>query len=89
MWTPVNLKNGQPNPGHYGFVWSIEKKDGRRVLDHGGSWQGFKTHISRYVDDQLTVVVLCNLADADPGRITDHVAKLYLDTQQSQEPDGK
>jgi CubicO group peptidase (beta-lactamase class C family) len=78
MWTPVKLKNGQPNSGDYGFGWSIESKNGRRVLDHGGAWQGFKAHISRYVDDKLTVVVLCNLDSADPGRIADQVAKMYL-----------
>jgi len=31
---------------------------------------------SRYVDDKLTVVVLANLAEADPGKIADHVAEL-------------
>ncbi|MGO9123498.1 MAG: hypothetical protein ACLP6G_01280 [Terriglobales bacterium] len=35
-------------------------------------------HISRYVDDKLTVVVLTNLADAEPGKIAGHVAELYL-----------
>jgi hypothetical protein len=48
------------------------------VLDHGGAWQGFKSHISRYVDDKLTIVVLANLEQADPGLIADHVAKMYL-----------
>ena len=78
MWTVTKLKNGQPNSGSYGFGWSILTKDGHRVLDHGGAWQGFKTHISRYVDDKLTVVVLTNLGEADPGKITDRVASLYL-----------
>jgi CubicO group peptidase (beta-lactamase class C family) len=78
MWTITKLKNGHPNSGSYGFGWSILTKNGHRVLDHGGSWQGFKTHISRYVDDKVTVVVLTNSADADPGKITDHVASLYL-----------
>lgn len=55
MWTPAKLSNGQPNSDGYGFAWVIEAKDGHRVLDHGGAWQGFKTHISRYVDDKLTV----------------------------------
>jgi CubicO group peptidase (beta-lactamase class C family) len=78
MWTITKLKNGQPNSGSYGFGWSILNKNGHRVLDHGGAWQGFRTHISRYLDDKLTVVVLTNLAEADPGKITDHVAKMYL-----------
>jgi CubicO group peptidase (beta-lactamase class C family) len=78
MWTVTKLKNGQPNSGHYGFGWFILTKDGHRALDHGGSWQGFKTHISRYVDDKLTVVVLANLEQADPEIIADRVAKMYL-----------
>ena len=80
MWTVTKLKNGKPNSGHYGFGWSILNKNGHRVIDHGGAWQGFKSHISRYVDDRLTVVVLANLEQADPGLIADHVAKMYLDS---------
>ncbi len=78
MWTVAKLQNGQPNQDHYGFGWSIETKNGHKVIGHGGSWQGFKTHISRYVDDKLTVVVLINQADAEPGPITDRVAEMYL-----------
>ena len=40
--------------------------------------QGYETVISRYVDDQLTVVVLTNLDAAKPGTIADHVAEMYL-----------
>jgi len=78
MWTIAMLKNGEPNSGHYGFGWSILTKSSHRVLDHGGAWQGFRSHISRYVDDKLTVVVLANLDSADTGKITDHIAELYL-----------
>jgi CubicO group peptidase (beta-lactamase class C family) len=79
MWTVTKLNNGQPNEGHYGFGWFIEEKKGHKVIGHGGSWQGFRTHISRYVDDKLTVVVLMNLAEGDPGLIADRVAEMYLD----------
>jgi CubicO group peptidase (beta-lactamase class C family) len=78
MWTVARLNNGQPKSGHYGFGWEIESVHGHRVIGHGGSWQGFKTQISRYVDDKLTVVVLANLAEADPGKIAEHVAESYL-----------
>ncbi len=78
MWTPVRLKNGQPNKGNYGFGWFIEQRHGHLCIHHDGSWQGFETAIDRYVDDQLTVVALSNLADAEPGKITQHVAEMYL-----------
>jgi CubicO group peptidase (beta-lactamase class C family) len=78
MWTVAKLKNGQPNEGDYGFGWFIEQRNGHRCIHHDGSWQGFETAIDRYVDDRLTVVALSNLADAEPGKITRHVAEMYL-----------
>jgi len=78
MWTPAKLKNGQPNKDGYGFGWFIEEKHGHHVISHDGSWQGFKSAIARYVNDQLTVVVLANLEQAKPGAIAEHVADMYL-----------
>jgi CubicO group peptidase (beta-lactamase class C family) len=78
MWTVAKLKNGQPNKGHYGFGWFIDERNGHRCIHHDGSWQGFETAIDRYVDDQLTVIALTNLAGAEPGKITQHVAEMYL-----------
>ena len=78
MWTPARLKSGEPNKEGYGFGWSIANQHGHRVISHNGAWQGFETAIARYVDDQLTVVVLTNLADAEPGKIARHVAEMYL-----------
>lgn len=83
MWTPALLKGGQanagrPNSGHYGFGWFVDDRNGHRCIHHDGSWQGFETAIDRYVDDRLTVVALTNLADAAPGKITRHVAEMYL-----------
>jgi CubicO group peptidase (beta-lactamase class C family) len=84
MWTPARLKGGEanggrPNSGHYGFGWFIDDRNGHRCVHHDGSWQGFETAIDRYVDDRLTVVALTNLADAAPGKITRHVAEMYLE----------
>lgn len=78
MWTPAKLKSGEPNNGHYGFGWFVNQVRGHRRIEHEGAWQGFKTAICRYVDDKLTVVVLTNLADADPYAIAHGVAGLYM-----------
>jgi CubicO group peptidase (beta-lactamase class C family) len=86
MWTPAKFNNGSPNPDHYGFGWYITSDHGRRVVGHSGAWQGFKTHISRYVDDKLTIVVLANLAGSDPKRISDHVAEIYLSERIPRDP---
>ncbi len=78
MWTPVKLKNGQPNKAGYGFGWFIEERNQHRCIHHDGSWQGFEAAIDRYVDDHLTVIALTNLAGAKPGEITKHVGEMYL-----------
>jgi len=78
MWTAAKLRDGKPNAGHYGFGWFVESRHGHRMVEHEGQWQGFETQISRYLDDELTVVVLTNLGSADPHRIADKVAAIYL-----------
>jgi CubicO group peptidase (beta-lactamase class C family) len=61
MWTVYPLNDGKPNPAGYGFAWIIGQQNGHKLIEHGGSWQGFTCRISRYPDDSLTVVVLTNL----------------------------
>jgi CubicO group peptidase (beta-lactamase class C family) len=78
MWTVATLRDGNPNSAHYGFGWFVESRNGHRVVEHDGKWQGFETQISRYLDDGLTVIVLTNLGDADPHRIVDEVAAFYF-----------
>jgi CubicO group peptidase (beta-lactamase class C family) len=79
MWTPAKFKNGQANKDGYGFGWFVGERHGHHEISHDGAWQGFETSIVRYVDDQLTVVVLTNLAGAKPDVIGDHVADMYLE----------
>ncbi len=78
MWTVATLSDGKPNQAHYGFGWFAESRNGHRVVEHDGRWQGFSTQVSRYLDDGLTVVVLTNLRGDDPHLIADEVAAIYL-----------
>jgi CubicO group peptidase (beta-lactamase class C family) len=80
MWTVAKLNNGQPNKANYGFAWDIKQVNDHKVIEHGGAWQGFTTHIARYVDDKLTVVVLTNLdaGHAQPAKIAHRVAGMYV-----------
>ena len=69
---PVRLTSGKSYP--YGFGWSIEERAEHPMHSHGGSWQGFKTQYSRFLGDDLSVIVLANLAQADPERFADGIA---------------
>jgi CubicO group peptidase (beta-lactamase class C family) len=75
MWTPVKLNDGKTFP--YGFGWVLGNVHGHRLIEHGGAWQGFKSQISRYVDDKLTVVVFANQARANPAKLAHGVAAIY------------
>jgi CubicO group peptidase (beta-lactamase class C family) len=76
MWTVYLLNDGKPNRAGYGFGWNIGKQNDHKRVEHGGAWQGFTCDISRYPDDNLTVVVLTNLAGANPGLIAQITAGL-------------
>jgi CubicO group peptidase (beta-lactamase class C family) len=75
MWTPVKLNNGKTEG--YGFGWGLAEVRGHHIIQHGGSWQGFKSYIARYVDDKLTVIVFANLAQANPTKIAHGIAAIY------------
>lgn len=44
----------------FGYGWVIGEIAGRRVIHHAGGMPGFGSHIGRYPDDGLTVIVLGN-----------------------------
>lgn len=72
IFTPVTLTSGKAYP--YGFGWSIDTVAGKPRLHHGGAWQGFQAYISRYLGDDMTIVVLSNLGASQPGVIVDRIA---------------
>jgi CubicO group peptidase (beta-lactamase class C family) len=78
MWTPALLSDGRPNKASYGFAWFVDSRNGHRLVGHDGRWQGFSTHIARYLDDGLTIVILTNQGNCDPQRIVDEVAAVYV-----------
>ncbi len=74
VYTPVVLTDGKSHP--YGFGWRLDEVQGQKVHRHGGSWQGFKSDVARYLGSDLTVIVFANLAQAKSERVTDAVAAL-------------
>ncbi|MDB5441593.1 MAG: penicillin-binding protein [Caulobacteraceae bacterium] len=76
MWTPVKLNNGRP--GNFGLGWEVKQSLGRRCVWHNGNWIGFSCDMERFVDDQLTVIVLSNRAEANIPLINTAIAQAYL-----------
>jgi CubicO group peptidase (beta-lactamase class C family) len=72
VFEPVRLNDGKTSG--YGFGWAIGVRGGQPVYQHGGSWQGFKTHYARFGRGDLSIVVLANLTQANPATIVDGIA---------------
>jgi len=81
--TPVRLPQGQltqpdGSPAEYGFGWFLNPYNGHRRMWHYGETLGFRTAIQRFVDDRLTVIVLCNRSDLDASALALKVADVYV-----------
>jgi CubicO group peptidase (beta-lactamase class C family) len=94
--TPAKLPNGSiPNwasdPGDadpqagkpvlYGFGWFLDDYQGERRMWHYGETTGFRTAIERFTKNNLTIVILSNRSDLDPGPLALRVADLYYTTR--------
>lgn len=93
-FTPVRLANGSSHD--YGFGWDVDEQRGHRLIEHGGSWQGFRSAIARYVDDSLGVFILTNLGEAEPEAMAHGIAgivepslRLAAPTEAATDPDPK
>jgi CubicO group peptidase (beta-lactamase class C family) len=90
--TPVQLTGGSPpkwpvdsdrpagTPVSYGFGWFLDPHQGHARMWHYGETMGFHAYIQRFVDDKLTIIVLCNRTDVDPEALAGKVADVYLAT---------
>jgi CubicO group peptidase (beta-lactamase class C family) len=92
-FTPVRLNDGSlphfqkgeggdpkaaPRQVEYGFGWFLDPYQGHQRSYHDGGTMGFRTTIQRFVDDQLTIVVLSNRTDLDPDALSLQVADIVL-----------
>lgn len=83
MWTPATLDGGTATS--YGYGWHVQtQKNGRLVVQHGGSLPGFTSQVMRFMNEKVTVIVLTNAGDVDAGGIANGVADIYLTDRQQQ-----
>jgi CubicO group peptidase (beta-lactamase class C family) len=55
--SPVKMGQGD---AHYGFGWVIDRRDGQRVIRHGGSINGFGSVLTWLPESGLRVAVITN-----------------------------
>jgi CubicO group peptidase (beta-lactamase class C family) len=65
-FTPYKLSNDSLS--NYGFGWELRSNTAfGKIVSHTGDNPGYKTLITRYIDEKKTIIVLCNNAYS-PGR---------------------
>jgi CubicO group peptidase (beta-lactamase class C family) len=83
----VGLLNSGASTG-YAAGLGISESRGFRWVTHGGSWVGYRSSLQRLPDEHLSVIVLCNRAEADPDDYAEEVFELLLgDRLGPREPD--
>lgn len=92
MWQPVKEREDVPQGSFFGFGWVVTQVNGHRVVLKGGSNTGFRATFVRFVDDNLTVVILANGERVRPTSLAYEVANFYIrslaykDNQASETP---
>jgi CubicO group peptidase (beta-lactamase class C family) len=81
--TPVKVSDRsvqEPDgtPAAYGFGWFLNSYKGHARMWHYGETVGFRTTIQRFVDDKLTIIILCNRDDQVPANLALKIADLFL-----------
>lgn len=76
------LNDGSANA--YAFGLQIGEYGGLKSVSHGGSFIGYRSMLMRIPQRQLSVIMLCNAAEADTGKLSKQIVDLYLGTGQKQ-----
>jgi CubicO group peptidase (beta-lactamase class C family) len=72
---------GQLNSGktlNYAKGLMVGKYRGLPVVEHGGSWGGYRAQLLRFPEQHFSVVCLCNVGNAGPEKRALRVADIYL-----------
>jgi CubicO group peptidase (beta-lactamase class C family) len=73
----------------YAFGLDIGTYRGQPVVEHGGAFTGFRTHYLRFPEAGRSVVVLCNLDEANPGTYARSVADIVLEGRLAPREEGE
>lgn len=84
------LQKGKLNSGKeldYAFGLVHGKYRGLETIDHGGADAGYRADLLRFPNQHFSVACLCNLAQTNPGELTQKVADIYLAGELKDDPD--
>jgi len=67
-----------PYTQNYGYGWGIVTLFNRKMVGHNGDMDGFQTNITRFIDDDVCIIVLSNFGHAPIGKISVDLAAIVF-----------
>ena len=84
MNTPATLNNGKTFGGALGQF--VGKYKGLNEISHGGADAGYRTFLTRFPDEDVSVIVFSNDGEFNSGGIAHKVADIFLKDKIKEEP---
>ncbi|MBP6686669.1 MAG: beta-lactamase family protein [Lacibacter sp.] len=79
LWKPfIKTSDKTESKAYYGFGWVIDERDGHKVIEHGGANVGFRSYYTRFVNDDLSIIIMTNTDEANPGAIVRALSEYYF-----------
>ena len=76
MYTPYFGADG--SGGVYGLGWQLNEFEGHRKVGHTGGINGFHVYLGRYLDDQVTIILLSNIETEDIDVIVEGLEEIVF-----------
>lgn len=76
----IKVSDNPESKSFYGFGWFIDQYKGRQLIMHGGANTGFRSYYGRFVDDDLSIIIMTNTDEANPAAIAHALADYYFRT---------
>jgi CubicO group peptidase (beta-lactamase class C family) len=77
MYSPILAADGSGSD--YGLGWQLRKGNGHRRVGHSGGINGFRVFLGRYLDDDVTIILLTNIQTEDIDPIIDGLEQIVFD----------
>ena len=82
LWQPfIKTSDSPSSKTYYGFGWTIDELNGRKTVSHSGANTGFRSYYTRFVNDGLSIIILTNTDEANPGALVRALADYYFRNQ--------
>lgn len=72
-------KMNTPYKSHYGYGVAVSDKGQKKLVHHDGGCEGFLAEIHRYVDNDVTIVILSNYGFTAVSKLCSVIASIVFD----------